>query len=226
MKACARPHLGKPLLIRLDLKDFFGSVTENMVYYAFLEHTGYPKKLCRFFARICCYQKHLPQGAATSPMLSNIVFRNCDEMLAQLATGYGLTYTRYCDDLFFSGDTVDAARFIALADLILAHNGFRRNKEKTKVLGQQHLQTVLGLTVNEKLQVTRQYRRKLQQEVYYLEKFGKNCEGALQDGDYLRYVQRLLGKVTYALSVCEDDKLRQAADRLRKRIILIEGTFF
>ena len=227
MKECARPHVGKAVVIRLDLQDFFGSVTEDMVYRRLLEDTGYPRKLCRFLARICCYKHHLSQGAVTSPMLSNLVFRPMDEKLGEFAGLCGMTYTRYSDDLYFSGDEIDATSFIGCVKMILRTSGFRVNEKKTKVLGQQHRQTVLGLTVNEKLQVTRAYRRNLLQEVYYLEKFGKNCLGAQKEGSYLRYAQRLLGKVNYAIaSGAEDPKLQAAAEMLKKRIFLIEREFY
>ena len=224
---CARPHIGKKVLIRLDIQDFFGSVKENMIYERFLEDTGYPRKLCRFLAKLCCYKHHLPQGAVTSPMLSNIVFRPLDEKLADFAESCGMTYTRYSDDLYFSGDEVDVTSFIVCVKIFLREYGFRVNEKKTKVLGQQHRQTVLVLTVNEKVQVTRQYRRDLLQEIYYLEKFGKNCAGAEKEGNYLRYVRRLLGKANYVLSVRpEDEKFQKAVAMLKQRIFLIDRKFY
>lgn len=227
IKDCARPHVGKKFLIRLDIQDFFGSVTENMVYNRLLEDTGYPRKLCRFLARLCCYKHHLPQGAVTSPMLSNLVFRPLDEKLAEFAENCGMTYTRYSDDLYFSGDEIDVTSFIACVKMVLGNYGFRLNGKKTKVRMPQHRQAVLGLTVNEKLQVSRTYRRNLLQEIYYLEKFGKNCLGAQKEGNYLRYVQRLLGKVNYVISSgAEEVKLKAAAELLKKRIFLIEREFY
>ena len=209
---CAKPHVGRDVLIHLDLQDFFHSITEDMVYVTLLEQTGYAKSLCRFLAQMCCLQGRLPQGAPSSPMLSNIVFCNCDRALAQFAAQHDLHYSRYSDDLFFSGShSTDVPQVIREVSTILQSHGFRLNKEKTTVRRRQHRQAVLGLTVNDRVQVTRDYRRKLLQEVYYLEKFGKNSRDAVASGNYLRYLQQLQGKLAYALQFDPDNgRLRDA----------------
>lgn len=199
---CARPHTGHDLLIHLDIKDFFGSITEDMVYTMLYRETGYAKSLCRFLARLCCLKGRLPQGAPTSPILSNLVFYPCDEALFALARKHGMHYTRYSDDLFFSGkESTNIRVFMLEATGILLRHGFFLNRDKTKVLRRQHRQSVLGITVNDHPQVSRDYRRKLRQELYYLEKFGPNCRGALELGDYWKYMQQLQGKLSYLLQI-------------------------
>lgn len=206
MADCAKPHVGQDVLIHLDIKNFFGSVTENMVYETLFSETGYNKALCRLLARLCCLYGSLPQGAVTSPMLSNIVFRKCDIALARLADRHHMAYTRYSDDLFFSGgQAVNVKDFLKEASETLLHFGFKLNEEKTKVRRRQHRQEVLGLTVNDRVQVNRGYRRKLMQELYYLERFGQNCVGALAEGDYLKYMQKLQGKLAYVLHIDPDN---------------------
>lgn len=91
------------ILIHLDIKDFFGSITENMVFNMFSAETGYSKSLSRFLAQMCCFGGRLPQGTVTSPMLSNIVFRRCDEDLSRLSSQYGLNY-RHGEEDGFSDD--------------------------------------------------------------------------------------------------------------------------
>ena len=217
---CAKRHVQKALLIHLDIKDFFGSITEEMVFRTFLVETGYTKSLCRILAKICCLRGSLPQGTITSPMLSNVVFRKSDIALAELADKYSMDYTRYSDDLFFSGDqTVIVKDFMKEAAEILLRSGFKLNTEKTKVRRGQHRQDVLGLTVNEHLQVNREYRRKLTQELYYLERFGKNCKGVIEAGDYLKYMQKLQGKLAYVMHIDPDnEKLWEAHLRLTLRM--------
>jgi len=218
IKDCAEPHTGKALLIHLDLKDFFGSITENMVYEALCRETGYSKSLCRLLAQICCLHHRLPQGTVTSPTLSNVVFRPCDRALAQLAQAQGMVYTRYSDDLYFSGDDRKVKPFLRQVEDILSEHGFRLNREKTKVRRRQHRQTVLGLTVNERLQATRPYRRKLLQEVYYLERFEDDCYGAAQCG-YGKYMQQLQGKLAYALHMDPgNEKLARAHKTVTKML--------
>lgn len=211
---CAGPHVGREVLLHLDISDFFGSVTENMVYEMFCRETGYGKSLCRFLARLCCLRGSLPQGTVTSPMLSNIVFRSCDDALERIAQAYGMEYTRYSDDLFFSGDgDVPVGEILKEIEWILRSCGFRLNEKKTKVLRRQRRQEILGLTVNDRIQVTREYRRQLMQELHYLEKFGKNCDGAIACGDYLRYMQQLQGKLAYVLHIDPDNEKLKSLQR-------------
>lgn len=203
---CAKLHVQKVILIHLDIKNFFGSITEDMVYETLLSETGYTKSLCRLLAQLCCLHRSLPQGTITSPMLSNIVFRRCDIALSDLAKKYRMDYTRYSDDLFFSSNKeVSIKDFLKEASGVLLRFGFKLNTEKTKIRRHQHCQDVLGLTVNDHIQVNRGYRRKLMQELYYLERFGKNCKGAIESGDYLKYMQKLQGKLAYVIHMDPDN---------------------
>lgn len=217
---CAKPHINQDVLIHLDIKDFFGSITENMVFNMFYTETGYSKSLCRFLAQMCCFRGRLPQGTVTSPTLSNIVFRRCDEDLSRLASQHGLNYSRYSDDLFFSGrDSIHVDKIIREISKVLLSYGFRINTDKTKIRRRYHRQEVLGLTVNDHIQVTREYRRNLLQELYYLERFGKDCKGAIESGDYLRYMQQLQGKLAYVIHFDPDNsKLWEAHLKLILRI--------
>lgn len=207
-------------MIHLDITDFWGSVTEQIVFMTLFRETGYSKSLCRFLAQMCCLRGCLPQGTVTSPMLSNIVFRQCDEALAHLAERYGMNYTRYSDDLFFSGNsTLNVNAVLREITQVLLSYGFRINERKTKVRHQHHRQTVLGLTVNDHVQVSREYKRKLLQELYYLDRFGKNCKGVIECGDYLKYMQQLQGKLVYVLHIDSDNaKLLEAHLKLILRM--------
>lgn len=219
IKDCAEPHKGKSLLIHLDLKNFFGSITEDMVFMTLYRETGYAKSLCRFLAQLCCLHGSLPQGTVTSPILSNIVFRSCDKDLATVAQKHGMDYTRYSDDLYFSGADMNVNPFLEEVTGILLFYGFKINTEKTQIRRRQHRQSVLGLTVNEKIQTTREYRRSLLQEVYYLERFGKNCKGAIECGNYLKYMQQLQGKLSYILHIDPTNvKFQEANEKLIRRM--------
>lgn len=217
---CAAPHTGKAVLVHLDIRDFFGSIREEMVFEALVRETGYPKGLVRFLTRLCCFRGRLPQGACTSPALSNIVFRLCDDALAQLARHMGLEYTRYSDDLFFSGGSnTDTAALIGQVRKILTQHGFFLNSKKTKILRRDRCQRVVGIVVNEKPQVSRKYRRELLQELYYQEKFGADCYAAREAGDYGTYLNRLRGKVAYVLQVDPENRtFQEAGSRLSRQI--------
>lgn len=197
----AQPHIGKPVLLHLDLKDFFHSISRNLVFECLLRETGYPKSVCGFLTDFCCYRGHLPQGACTSPALSNLCFKQCDEKIAQLAAENHLTYTRYSDDIFLSGDIQDPKYLQEQVREILKLYGFRLNQAKTKVLQQHQAQRVASVTVNEKLQVNRRYRRDLRQELHYLKLYGEDAKGAKEADSYLSYLHQILGKVSFVLYV-------------------------
>jgi retron-type reverse transcriptase len=101
---------------------------------------------------------HLPQGSPTSPALANLAAFGLDRRLDGLAARFGATYTRYADDLTFSGDRTlvrQAGRIIALVEDIAADEGFRVNEAKTRVRTRAQRQLVTGLVVNERPNVTR-----------------------------------------------------------------------
>lgn len=226
VRDCAAPHLGKQIVIHLDIRDFFGSIREDMVFAALLRETGYSKKLVRLLSRLCCYKDRLPQGACTSPALSNIVFKPCDEAIGRLAESLGMDYTRYSDDLYLSSDRegVSTTTVIGMVRKILADHGYRLHEEKTKILRQQHRQNVVGVVVNEKLQPSREYRRKLLQELYYVERFGGGSRQARAEEDYHQYLMRLQGKVSYVRQFLpEDPKFLEAAAMLRTRLDRLEN---
>lgn len=224
IRECAQPHVNRDVVVHLDIEDFFGSITEDMIYQMLREQTGYEKSLCRFLARLCSVKGKLPQGAATSPMISNLVFRSCDQHLALMAARCGMDYSRYSDDMFFSGG--EEARVDTLlrgAEMVLKLYGFRLNREKTKVRRRQHRQSVLGLTVNEGLQVNRAYRRRLMQELHYLERFGPGSRDAVAFGDYGGYLRSLQGKLGYVLQMDPDNpRLGAARQMLEGKIAAYE----
>lgn len=218
----AAPHIGHETLIHLDIRDFFSSITEQMVFETLYRETGYSKTIAGLISRLCCYHRHLPQGACTSPALSNICFQQCDEQLAALADQHHLAYTRYSDDLYFSGNQVDVAAVVRGARSILEQHGFRMNSQKTRVSGQHQAQKVTAILVNKKLQVSREYRRKLRQELYYLERFGKNAAGVREAGSYDSYLYQLLGKVTFVLYVDpRNTEFLKARQMLERKLYLL-----
>ena len=221
MADCAKPHVQQKTLIHLDIQNFFGSITESMVFHRLEQETVYSKQLLNFFARIGCYKGYLPQGACTSPVLSNICFRDCDDAIQAYAESHGLAYTRYSDDIYLSGDIADAGLVIRTVSDILQEHGFVLNREKTKVLHRNMSQRVLGLIVNDILQVSRSYRRALRQELYYLKKYGTDTEGVKSAPSYLHYLHGLQGKIAYVLSV---DPFSEEFQRAKAEICNLIGT--
>jgi len=226
IRDCAEPHVGQETLIHLDIKDFFPSIKEQTVFEALLRETGYPKSLVGFMSALCCYKGSLPQGACTSPILSNICFRPCDDELEKFAEEHALVYTRYSDDLFFSGSVKDVGEMIRAVSAILRSYGFRINRDKTKVLHRGCAQRVLGLTVNERVQASRKYRRNLRQELHYLHRFGQDADGARAAEDYLHYLYMIAGKISFVLSADPDNKeFREEKRRISELIHKYESEY-
>jgi retron-type reverse transcriptase len=158
------PHVRKPSVLKIDLKDFFPSIPAVRIQ-AFFRTAGYPETVADLLGGLCTnavekpapdlYRRpHLPQGAPTSPALANFCAYRLDCRLTGLATSLGLDYTRYADDLAFSGD-VDFARLSTHIAVIVQEEGFTVNHRKTRVMRQGVRQRLAGLTANARVNVIR-----------------------------------------------------------------------
>ena len=225
----ALPHVGKRYLLKLDITDFFGSIRFAQVYGAAFHSGHFPKQVGVLLTRLCCRQGVLPQGAPTSPALSNLVLRNFDNSLGKWCASRGIAYTRYCDDMTFSSDRPLYAVY-RKARGMLEQMGFRLNDGKTRFITNANRQSVTGLTVNAKVSVSRDYKRRLRQEVHYVLKFGlaehilRSVPGALTEEGLPnagKYYRSLLGRVGYVLQIePENAWFRNAQDRLKSDSLL------
>jgi hypothetical protein len=173
-----KPHTGRDVVIRFDLEDFFPSVTAARIVKTYLT-AGCPEAVARALARLTTHAAppavmeerllswperrrlatpHLPQGAPTSPALANLAAFRLDCRLAGLAQAAGAGYTRYADDLLFSGGedfARQARRFEVAVGAVIIEEGFRPNHRKTRVLRQGRKQHAAGLVLNEKPNIDR-----------------------------------------------------------------------
>ncbi|PQV63682.1 RNA-directed DNA polymerase [Abditibacterium utsteinense] len=169
----ARKHAGKRIVARLDLKDFFPSIDFSRVK-RFFQSLGYNEGCATIFALLCTEapraqisldgqrryvaigERRLPQGACTSPALSNLLCRRLDARLSGLAGKRGFKYTRYADDLVFSSDEArpDIGALLVLSQKIVEDEKFVVNSEKTLVMKTQNRQSVTGLVVNAQSRAT------------------------------------------------------------------------
>jgi RNA-directed DNA polymerase len=175
----AQPHVRKRVVVGLDLKDFFPSITFPRVRGVFIAR-GYSYAVASTLALLCTEYdrepfdrngerfyvsvgpRHLVQGAPTSPALANLVAWRLDRRLTGLAARYGFNYTRYADDLTFSGDDVAlVGRLITSIRRIVADERFTLNDAKTRVARRARRQVVTGLVVNDQVGAPRQLRRRL-----------------------------------------------------------------
>lgn len=173
------PHCNRPMVLRMDLEEFFPSIASPQVLKVFLT-AGYPEDVSVALTRLCTHSMspsvlrerpliwreqrrlsaaHLPQGAPTSPALANLCAFRLDCRLAGLAQSAGAQYTRYADDLLFSGGedfARQSRRFESLVNVIILEQGFRPNNRKTRFLGQSQRQQAAGVVLNEKPNLSRQ----------------------------------------------------------------------
>ena len=195
----------KKYVLCLDLKDFFGSITFRQVFSVF-RNMGYSKALATLLSNICILNNSLPQGAPTSPMLSNMVFRYYDDKIFDYCKSKNIRYTRYADDLTFSGD-FNCKEVVSFIRKVLSKTSFAINDNKTKFVSRGNRQEVTGVVVNEKLQASAIYRKKIRQEVYYIIKFGvdKHLEAIKWERSIIDYLHHLLGRINFTLTINKND---------------------
>lgn len=176
VKDNANPHVGRSCLIRYDLRDFFNTITFKKVELELLSR-GVDRKFLKTVKKWCFVEGHLPQGAPTSPYLSNLVCRNLDNRFAKLAEKIGATYTRYADDIIISG-TQDIVRYQTIFKRIIRTEKFYINYRKTRITVLDKFadatpnnwfvpwHIVTGLTVNaDKVSVRPSYLNKVKREL-------------------------------------------------------------
>lgn len=208
-------HQNKPLLVKLDIENFFGSISFGQVFFAIDQAlTNCPdiatehKSLAYHFTQFSTLEGTLPQGAPTSPILSNLVFCTIDEKIASYCQKKGIVYTRYSDDLTFSG-AFAPMHLISFVRKLLLKNGFLLNEEKTVIAGKGRQQKVTGIVVNDRPQTTKEYRKKIRQELYFIGKHGvdghlkflkakHNSFVSLTESSYLH---SLLGRICFVLQI-------------------------
>jgi len=150
-------HTSKRVVIVIDIRNFFDTITSKRVYGIFKANT-FEAKDAAALTKLCCYKNRLPQGAPTSPAIANIICKRLDSRLAGLVSKKGFAYTRYADDLIFSGDQ-SIIRFIPLFNQIIKEEGFEVAEEKFRIMRSGSRQRVLGLNLNSKVSVPRKVRR-------------------------------------------------------------------
>ena len=206
----AEPHIGKKSLLKLDITDFFGSITFEQVQRTAFNTRYFSRQVGYLLTSLCCKDDSLPQGASTSPALSNIVMYRFDNYIGHWCSQHQIAYTRYCDDMTFSADRPLYGVYQKVKTM-LHEMGFELNEAKTHFISNVNRQTVTGLVVNEKLSIPGSYKRNLRQEIYYTLKFGiedsivhGNRLNFLEDGQPIRcptYMTHLIGSVQYVLQI-------------------------
>jgi RNA-directed DNA polymerase len=188
----ARPHVGAQIVVNVDLKDFFPSIAYRRVRGLF-RVLGYSEAAATVLGLLCTEPeveqveldgqswfvalgpRHLPQGAPTSPAISNLLCRRLDRRLSTVATKLGFTYTRYADDLSFSSsgaESRDVGRLLRRVGFVVAREGFEVHPAKTRILRSSRRQEVTGVVVNRRPAIPRKTLRRFRATLFQIEKDG------------------------------------------------------
>jgi retron-type reverse transcriptase len=210
----AREHAGQAIVVNLDLSDFFPSIGFPRVRSVF-QRAGYSPAVATILALLCteCPRRDieydgvkyhvatgprgLPQGACTSPGLSNQVARRLDRRLSGLAQKLGIKYTRYADDLTFSGSSEIEGRvgyLMARVRHIAQDEGFVVNEAKSRVLRQSTAQVVTGLVVNDRPGVARGEVRRLRAILHRAKTEGLARQNRQEHPDFIAWLR---GKIAF-----------------------------
>lgn len=230
IKTNAEAHGRRRFVVNLDLQDFFPSITENRIR-GLLVSIGVDMRVAEIIARLSCFNSHLPQGAPTSPVLSNMICYRLDTELLRVAKGARAIYTRYADDITFSsyqppaplfeGGLPTVGRFspqILATQFrgIIEANGFVINPDKAHYADSNSRRIVTGVKINAGLNVDRRFVRLIRAALHSIERLGlpdaqakyilagnKGCLAAHLRGkiSYIAHLKGLTDPVVRALAL-------------------------
>ncbi len=188
----AEPHVGQDIVVNMDIKDFFPSITYKRTKGLFCS-LGYSEQLSTIFALVCTEpdvddieldgetyyaaksERHLPQGAPSSPAITNVICSRLDSRLHGMANALHLSYSRYADDMTFSGAHVTEKQLATLlwqTEQIVNDEGFALHPGKLRVMRKGSRQEVTGIVVNERVSLPRKTLRKFRALLFQVEKDG------------------------------------------------------
>jgi retron-type reverse transcriptase len=225
----ATPHVGKRVVVNLDLKDFFPTLTFPRVKGLFRK-LGYSEAVATCLALLCTEPPRVPvlldgkaysvalgarvvpQGACTSPAITNLACRRLDRRLDGLGRKLGFTYTRYADDLTLSTNDGHIGSLLRTIRKILADEGFAENGKKTQIMRRGRRQEVTGVTVNTKPTVARSEVRELRAILHNAARHGLASQNREEHPNFAAYLR---GRVAFVTMVdpSKAPALRAALDR-------------
>ena len=241
IQSFAAPHVGQAVVLKIDLQDFFPSISAARVS-ALFRALGYPENVADLLTGLCTTstptdvwnqvesleraarwrletlygRRHLPQGAPTSPALANLCAYRLDRRLSALAERAGGRYTRYADDLAFSGDAEFARsieRFHIAACAIALDEGFAVHHRKTRIMRPSVRQQLAGLVVNERLNVRRDDYDELKAILTNCVRHGAAAQNRAGVADFRAH---LLGKLAFVTQINSNrgQRLRALFERI------------
>lgn len=242
IRSFAEPHTGRDVVLRVDVRHFFPTITRARIVALFMT-AGYPEPVALTLAGVCTTRlhhgalesipvkqsaealfalrklyeiPHLPQGAPTSPYLANLVAFKLDCRLSGLAKAAGGHYTRYADDLLFSGDATFAAgaeRFLARVGAILMEEGFEPNPRKYRIQRQGVSQRAVGIVLNARLNPPREDYDRLKAILHNCKRFGPESQNRENHLDFRAHLQGRVVQMAW-LNPTKGERLQTALDAI------------
>jgi retron-type reverse transcriptase len=243
IKTFAAPHVGREVVLRMDIEDFFPSYPARRIQ-AFFRTIGYPESVADILGGLCTnpvhpdswktvlssadpeglkkkqrlYSRpHLPQGAPTSPALANLCSYRIDCRLAGLAKSVGASYTRYADDLAFSGNrdfAMRIERFSTSVAAILLESGFAVNYHKTRIMRKGVRQRLAGLVTNERLNVAREEVNRLRAILTNCIRHGWQSQNRTGHANFQSHLDGKIGFVE-SIHAAKGSRLRKLFEQIR-----------
>lgn len=215
----AQPHLGKGEMLKVDIADFFGSIKRARVVKAF-EKIGYPTNISKVLAELCVFEGKLPQGAPSSPALSNIIAYDMDVKLAAISQKLNLTYTRYADDLTFSGEKIDFDAVLSEIDEVVRAEKFVLQKKKTRFLTEKKRKIVTGISISsgKNMTIPKAKKREIRKNVHHILTKGLASHQHFIGSADPSYLKRTIGYLNFWLMVEPDNEyVKRSIESLKRR---------
>tara|TARA_R110002072_G_scaffold301914_2_gene482838 strand:+ start:1046 stop:1921 length:876 start_codon:yes stop_codon:yes gene_type:complete len=209
IKRNAMFHLNKRYILTIDIKNFFPSISQRQVFQT-LEKQLSDRDFALKIAKICTFKRRLPQGAPTSPALSNLVFKEIDDEIMKYCNSELITYSRYADDMTFSSDNKHSLQLAyKFVNDLLYKSGFNINTKKTRYLSGKGNMSVTGVNINKgipkvKSQLKKQIRAELHHYIIKEEKVN---------------LRRLAGYISFVSSIEDDynEKIKKYIENLKSK---------
>ena len=194
----AQMHVEKQIVLSIDLKDFFHSITQEHLYTAFTA-IGVGEAAARTISELCTYKFFVPQGALTSPKIANFVTAmTFGPRLKEYCDRNNLVLTIYADDVTISSnDDINPGQVIADISSFIREYGFRVNQEKTKIMKSTRRQYVCGVVVNKKTNLLKKERNRLRAIVHNVIMNGVENEANKSGMTKEKFLSFLRGKVNW-----------------------------
>ncbi|MCK4205972.1 RNA-directed DNA polymerase [Brucella pituitosa] len=220
LRGAAIIHKSRRYMLKLDIKNFFSSIKSFSIYKIYYD-LGYTSQIASLLSGLCTLGGRLPQGAPTSPLLSNLFLKDFDQYIFDHCKNNSIFYTRYADDMTFSSNEQDMKYMVGFVRGALSRHGLKLNHKKTSLSGKGARKFVNGIVVNEKPNILKEERRLLRQTMYYIRNYGIDGHMRVSNIDTPNYIDHLLGKLTFAYFVTKDESYKDDINYIRsiKRIL-------